>query len=160
MLHISLDNEVRENYMKELRLIGDIDNNQYIRFINYAVKKCDSFSITKFKDIKYDCSIDNALLELTQVNDSKAKYNKLINYRSGLKILEFLINDKSKKYLISVNGLYEWKAPLYYEDLTFYKNQKIWLRSITHEKIAFINIEFKEDINYLQNELNIYFSGS
>jgi len=155
-----MDNEVRENYMKELRLISNIDNNQYIKFINYAVKKCDSFSITKFKHTKYDYSIDNTLLELTQVNDSKAKYNKLINYRKGLKVLEFLINDKSKKYLISVNGLYEWKAPLYYEDITFYKNQKIWLRSITHEKIAFMNLEFKEDINYLRNELNIFFLDS
>lgn len=143
--------------MRELRLTGNIDNNQYIKFINYAVKKCDSFSLTKFKHIKYDYSIDNILLELTQVNDSKAKYNRLINYGKGSKVLEFLINDKSKKYLISVNGLYEWKPPLYYEDLTFYKSQKIWLRSITHEKLTFMNLEFKEDINYLTKELNICF---
>ena len=60
------------------------------------------------------------------------------------------MNDTGKHYLIKCRSFWEWSIPDLPEDLTFYKDRKMWLNCITHEEMIFIETEDDEVIHFLE----------
>ena len=68
------------------------------------------------------------------------------NYQS--KVFLVKTNDKLK-FFLSNHPFEDWRFPELPEDLIFYRNNNIWLETVTHEKIIWIHNESKEDIDFL-----------
>lgn len=44
------------------------------------------------------------------------------------------------------------------EDICFYKNENIWISTVTHEKYAFMYTDSDDDVNFLnQNNIHCYY---
>lgn len=84
------------------------------------------------------------------------KYNISKNYLKEIKTeffttYFFKLNSSTKNILFSKNTIYDWIFPLNLEDLCLYKDNKIWLYSVAHERICNIYCESEEEYDYLKS---------
>ena len=63
----------------------------------------------------------------------------------------YKISDELEKLLIKQGRLYNMLFPDFPEDIRFYKNDNLWIETISHEKLGFIKIEDIEVYNYLND---------
>lgn len=153
--------------------IYGLNAEQHKTIIDYSCGICDSLSfviqnfnhaqnnnqnILKNDDGEYDsdCCLHNQnTLNLIKELDLKIirTYNSSrygtpkYNYQS--KVFLVKTNDKLKVFL-SNHQFEDWRFPELPEDLIFYRNNNIWLETITHEKIIWIHNESREDIDFLK----------
>jgi len=59
--------------------------------------------------------------------------------------------EEVKKYLLSNQNIYTWLNPNYPEDMSFFKDGYCLLNTLTHEEICDIEVETKEEYEYLKN---------
>ena len=63
----------------------------------------------------------------------------------------YKISDELEKLLIKQRRFYNMLFPDFPEDIRFYKNDNLWIETISHEKLGFIKIEDIEVYNYLND---------
>ena len=70
-------------------------------------------------------------------------------YEKEIFIIKF--NNITKKFFEHVRDLYGWLYPEFAEDLSFYINGELYMRSIVHERICEFYSETKELKQFLKN---------
>lgn len=76
-------------------------------------------------------------------------------YEKEIFIIKF--SNVTKKFLENVRDLYGWSYPDFPEDLSFYIDGKLYMRSIGHERICELYSESKELKKFLKNnDLQFY----
>lgn len=153
--------------------ICNLDNEKHKELIDYAFGFCDSISFIvqnynhsksnnqnilkdDFGKEDSDCCLHyqntkELIKELNLIvskSDTSSKYgSQKYSYQS--KVFFVVPNQKLKKFL-SLNRFENWTFPNLPEDIIIYKNNSIWLETISHEKIIWIHNECKEDIEFLK----------
>ena len=61
------------------------------------------------------------------------------------------LRDDLKKEMLSKNSIFDWVDPLLIEDVRFYKGDKCWLSSISHEEQCYIYYTNEKEHNYLKS---------
>ena len=138
-----------------------LNEKQHQSLIDYSFSICNSISfvVTKFdgnEDYYDDFCLHNKntlkLIEKLNLNviktiDGKYQYGSQVNdYQSVIYFAT--LHDGLKKFLYQYK-FEKWRFPKLPEDLIFYRNNNIWLETVTHEKIIWIHNESKEDIDFL-----------
>lgn len=80
----------------------------------------------------YNKKIEKFMKELEK-NFLKVEYKA--DYRKE-DVYHYKIDDYIKDRLLEAQRLYEWEFPNRLADLSFYKEEKIWMETITHEEIC------------------------
>lgn len=138
-----------------------LNTEQHKALIDYSFGICNSLSfiVTEFdgsEDYYDDFCLHNKntlkLIEKLNLNviktiDGKYQYGSQANdYQSVIYFVT--LHDTLKKFLYQ-HEFEKWRFPKLPEDLIFYRNNNIWLETISHEKIIWIHNESKEDIAFL-----------
>ena len=63
----------------------------------------------------------------------------------------YKISDELEKLLVKQGRLYNMLFPDFPEDIRFYKNDNLWIETISHEELGFIKVEDIEVYNYLSD---------
>lgn len=109
-------------------------------------------------------SIDYCVYEY-YVNKFLEKYKDIILRKKKIYFYEFFglkrthirtiyfmkFNNEIKKELLSKNSIFDWSKPLSIEDVGFYKEDKYWLSSISHEEQCYIYYTNEKEHNYLKS---------
>ena len=74
-------------------------------------------------------------------------FDNVYNYEVETRIYTY--NEEVFKVFKEVGGLYKWCYPNFPEDLFFFKNDKIFLESISHESDCWIYDDDKETIDFI-----------
>jgi hypothetical protein len=114
--------------------------------LNYA----DSFSFI----IREATNVSNATIELLDNLKIYLIETKRVSEWPGTKLLweqavlyTYSLNNESAYLLFTTEDhLFKWLLPQWPEDLAFYKNNKPFFVSITHEKEAYFELEGKDEI--------------
>lgn len=66
------------------------------------------------------------------------------------KVVFYRTSSSALEVLKEVKCVSDWTAPLYPQDLAFFKGNKCWFYSVGHEKIAAIICPSKKDLDFLE----------
>lgn len=109
-------------------------------------------------------SIDYCVYEY-YVNKFLEKYNDIILRKKKIYFYEFFglkrthirtiyfmkFNNEIKRELLNKNSIFDWVSPLSIENVGFYKGDKCWLSSISHEEQCYIYYMNEKEHNYLKS---------
>lgn len=127
--------------MTKHRVIGDFQGEAYSKLLKFAIENSDCFGFSTFQYVhKKDLlqSYFDFLNSISPFEKDSFNYELPQHYCRGQKIHVYKINSLTYGELTRVYDLYDWRIPQYPEDLSFYKNGKVWLSSISHEKLCFL----------------------
>lgn len=155
---------------------GKIQNEQYIKLIQYSFEKTDAVMLVFRKDGFDDFEINklnntlekvvnqfrNCLLKrrngaywvFSKVGYSQlgiVDYNDPLDFDKMFDIIFFKTEQEIKKYLLENKDLYAWLNPNYPEDIAFFKDGYCWLYSVAHEEMCDIYCENNEEYEYLKS---------
>lgn len=134
--------------------INDVKAKKYKLFINYALSNCDHFS---FVIDKYDQN-HNDLLESLKLNCPQDVLSEEFvfvhpetgtNFDSGY-MITMKCGEYARSLFIKVNCIADFDGSNLPEDLCLYRNGKIWLKLISHEKLLFVLNENADDVDFLK----------
>ena len=113
-----------------------ITGDHYKSFIQFAIKKSDHFMLLKFEDELSENA--ESLLEKLQPYFIRSKFQKrwpgTITYGKAEEVLYFKAEEGAGEILMEyATGIYDWRAPQLLDDLCFFKDDKCWFPSTTHE---------------------------
>lgn len=126
---------------------------EYVEFFEYDIRMvCLSTSI-------------NYCVYRYYVNKFVEKYNNIIFKKKKNFVYEFFglkrihietvyhmrFSKELKKELLSKNSIFDWVSPLLIEDVSFYKEDKCWLSSTSHEEQCYIYYTNEKEHNYLKS---------
>lgn len=138
---------------KENSLELVINKRIYKLFIDYAINTCDSFSLVFSKKDKQEYTFqdllnnwNNFILDIKTVNTHTDTGTDI----SGGSIIYFKCDNIIKNLLFSASNIYDWNGDSLPEELCFYRNKKLWFKSITHEKLSFIVSANDNDKQFLK----------
>ena len=122
---------------------NNLERDKYFEFLKISFQISNFFSISTFKSVhKKDLkdSYFNFLNDVKPYMVTAENFVKLPqHYERGQKINIYHLNHVTKNSIQNAaDSLYAWTLPTLPEDLSFFKNQKVWFNSITHAKIATI----------------------
>lgn len=63
----------------------------------------------------------------------------------------YKISNEVEKMLINQRRLYNMLFPDFPEDIRFFKDNNLWIETISHEEIGIINIDDEKEYNYLKS---------
>lgn len=154
-----------------LKILNDINDELYEKFIEYAFSKCDAVMFVSNKIGFSNEEID--ILEKTIGNLKQNYTDSFLKSRNGsiwvsrnigsknqkkdpkfenlFEILFYSTSKEIQEYLLSNKDVYAWCNPQYPEDISFFKNGYCWFHVITHESNCFLFCENKEEFNYLKS---------
>jgi hypothetical protein len=121
-------------------IVAEPKGQTYIDLLNFAVSRCESFSLVWRKQFQFEPSahqIANSLKPflISNVRTDEWLGTKLIGHEAIVR--QYRVSDKSIEILRSVSGLYSWLQPTLPEDLAFYSSGQVgWLASVSHERDA------------------------
>lgn len=139
--------------------------NYYDKIIEYAEETCECFSvITKlekpYSKVPPNCTHDKILEALSPyilrqiIGIRKWSYNGTKDNHAVMNVYAY-----NKKSLNVIRSLPNMLLPLENglpEDICFYRNDAVWLTTISHEEIAYIHSETKNDISFLKKLQILY----
>ena len=144
--------------------INDLSSNKYKAFINYAFSICDSLSFVINKENQMNNEYLE-MLELTCSSDILKKESVFIHPETGTNFYddEYMVTIRCNSYiktsLIRVHSIEFFNGNEFPEELCFYRNNHIWFKFVSHEKLAFIVNEKSHDIDFLKsNKIRYSFS--
>lgn len=130
-----------------------LQRQNYKIFIDYAFKKCDTFSFVISKEEFYGLKVEQTyVLNKNKISEVKLGYHPesgtfYVNSKLGL----YHCNSETKSVLIAFNDIIDWDGINLPEELCFYSNGKKWFLYISHENYMFLFEPTIEDINFLVN---------
>ncbi|ADL52271.1 hypothetical protein [Clostridium cellulovorans] len=137
----------------------------YRDLIDLAFEICDTFILVVRNDISTTENVDYVLEKL---NPSLKEVKKQFQWASiivcsdiSASVYYYHTDDNAKKILKeSANSLHQWVQPNLPEDLSFIKNNELWLSNTAHEYESYILTDDSEEILKIWNikGLDIQFS--
>jgi hypothetical protein len=118
-------------------IVAEPNGQIYFDLLNFAVARCQSFSLVWRDQFKFEQSaheIKDALqsFQLSSVRTDEWPGTKLIGHQAIVR--HYRASDESVKLLYAAGSLYSWLQPKLPEDLAFYSLGGVgWLASISHE---------------------------
>lgn len=162
--------EEKDNFFTRILLYGK--NIKFDEFIDYAFNKCDAISLTTNKleiegnenRLQKANNIEtNTIKELKDSyictkKTSKWKYKSAYKYVENLEKYNCTINfykttDEVKDYIKQFKAFFNFSSP-YPEDITFYKQGKVWGYLDSNKEYIMMNIENEKELEMLENLLN------
>lgn len=123
-----------------------IPDDKWFEFLKIAFNYSDYFSLKYITNKKYDYSlcdyIDNEL-------SNWHIYDKDYTVWPDFKTKYYMCNFFTMKILASIGGISKFGGGIYPEDLSFFKDDKVWFENVSHEKISFFkstNLKLKTDL--------------
>lgn len=135
----------------------------YRKLINYGLMSCDAFMFMC-------CDYYNSAIYKRRVKPFIKDFQSMaIKRRHDPQWPGTVIGDdgkkKSKKYninfykcdagayylLIQPDTIFGWEYPYYPEDLCFFRHGYVWMTTVSHEHMMWINGETKVDIEFFKN---------
>lgn len=137
----------------EFIVCGEISGKQYNKLLKFAIDYSDSFGVSTFKIHKKHLqpTYFSFFEKMAPYEKNKDKHLLPQHYEKGQKFYVYELNDIGEKYLIQQNSFWDWSIPNLPEDLSFFKEKKVWLNCITHEKMILINSDDIELLHFLTN---------
>ena len=136
------------------RIISQISETVYYEILKIAFDESDYFSVCTFK-YYHKKDLTNSYFDFfNEINMyQKDEYEFCLpkHYTKGQKFHVFELNKKTKEMLRNVNSFRGWIVPNSPEDLSFYNDKKVWLSSISHENLVFVETENSELIRSFMN---------
>lgn len=138
----------------------------YTKLILYAFQTCNIVMLAQeeYNKIYYYTNFEKQ--ELKKLSKNLKKFKKslikietednILIYRKNMIAYFYKTDEKLKNYLLSKNSLYDWKYPSDPTDITFFKDNECWLRSISHELMCDIAVKDLKEYEYLK-EIGIVF---
>lgn len=135
---------------------------EYMMLIDYAFKVCETFVLSMQKEILIHFPEPEILKRLKpyKIDEEKAVYYPNIDYYNQDAVFYFYKCNEATKLIImeTVKGLYDWRPPYFPEDLTFLNDKgDVWLSSISHENMAGIKENDRNEAEFLKNEIGLEF---
>jgi hypothetical protein len=140
------------------KLYQNPQNKEYQQLIELAFNFCDTFHLVirrdmgKIRELKKFLSnpkIESSLIE--RKKDSEWASTTL----DGKKAYIYYYNTKNpetKNFIIdSANSLFSWQQPDFPEDLSFFKDGKVWMSTSSHEKECYIYPTSQNEVDQLRN---------
>lgn len=141
--------------------ISELKSKKYKAFINYALTTCDYVSFV----IDKENQIQNDYLRMLKLNCSQDILNEMFisvhpetgtNFNNG-----YMITLKCNAYIrtsfFSAYCIEDFNGIGFPEELCFFRNEIIWFKFISHERLSFVLNERTEDVDFFK--LNkIYYS--
>ena len=134
-----------------------LDKHHYKAFIDYATATCDCFSLVfeKINGNQYVCQDVFMRMEASVVSkNSVGIHPETHTHFSNSDIVCFACNKQSRSVLMEAENLSYWDGDQKPTELCFYRHQKIWFYTVSHEKIAFIVCPDEKDMHFLKHRLN------
>ena len=119
----------------------DFYNSKYRDILKIAISNSECFGFFTLKHIRKKDHPDSYFDYLDRLNNSKISVDKVNppRYTSGQQFSCYGINKSTEPVLNEPFDFTAWNGYDYPEDLVFYKNNKAWLRCISHERMVLIN---------------------
>ena len=131
-------------------------NEVYDRFIEEAIKRSDAFG--------FDISEDEDLSDFASYRINPANCSNASDHM-------YRISNKTKELLLKPNGILDWTAPNFPNDLAFYKSGYCWFYTIICENDVTLcvdnadeiavwkkaGVEFADEFNYFDDVVNRIF---
>ena len=111
------------------------------KLLTIVFEKSNYFSVCTFKRYhKKDLSDTyfDFLRELRRYEKDAFEFCLPHHYEKGQTFHVYELNEETKRRIKSVGSFSGWSAPNYPEDLSFYEDKKVWLSSVSHENLIFI----------------------
>ncbi|MBQ6569509.1 MAG: hypothetical protein IJL87_04565 [Clostridia bacterium] len=129
--------------MEKYRIIDIIEDKKYKVFLSVAVKYSDAFSLTTFKSVHKkhlkDSYFETLEFLLPYSVEDISEYSLPRHYEKGQKFHVYSLTSDSTQVLGKTDGIYLWRLPDFPEDLCFYRHKKVWLSTVSHEKLCFLH---------------------
>lgn len=134
-------------------ICGELTNDQYGSLLEFAMSYSDLFSVSTFKVHKKNLETTYFEFFENMAPFEVDKYKCILSqhYEKGQKIRVFKLNDIGKQYLTQCHSFWEWSLPNLPEDISFYRNKKVWLNCITHERMILVESSDPELLCFLNN---------
>lgn len=114
----------------------------YNRLIDFAEKQCVKFSVVWREDLgnkRKQNEIARELEPFILEDTITSKWPGTEIFGATANVCFYKLNGETTNILKKAERLYQWEAPEFPEDLTFYvKNGNIWLASVAHEHMAWL----------------------
>lgn len=132
------------------------------KFLKYAFRTCDSFALLFRADRPYKEGYVEASQEvhlelkkylIKQHPPSSRFYERI---QKGHILNQYHCNRQTKDIILSLNNIFDYNYEEYLpEDIKFYRNNKLWFRSVSHERMAAIDNATEQDLIFLDQLDNI-----
>lgn len=151
--------EYQKKLKKEYRDLGinisfeNMSYEEYVEFFEYDIRM--DYLVRPMDCCFYEYSVKSFLERYNDIILRKEK--KYFTEFFGLKrthvetIYYIKLRDDLKKEMLSKNSIFDWVNPLSIEDVRFYKGDKCWLSSISHEEQCYIYYTNEKERNYLKS---------
>ncbi len=157
--------------MKVLGIVYEDLIRNYKAFLEYAFKNSDVFSVIThlknpdFNPLSTECRHDKILQTLKPylvrqiIGIQRWSNDNSSDNHTVMKIYASNKDSLEKMYLLD-NFLLSIQNDLP-EDLCFYKKNKIWISTVSHEDLAFLYSTSKNDLHFLEsNHIDFFSEGS
>lgn len=128
---------------KEIHFTDEPRGPTYNRLIDFAQGQCTKFSLVWREDLgnkKRENDIANKLAPFLLSHTTTNKWPGTEIFGSSANVCFHELTPETANVLKIAKRLYQWEAPDFPEDLAFYaKNGGIWLGSVAHEHMGWIN---------------------
>lgn len=143
--------------------VCDLKSNKYKAIINYAFLNCNYVSFV----INKESNQYNNFFELLLVNCKEDIFEKEVvcvhpetgtNFSDGY-IIKSKCNSYLKAWFLKAYCIEDFNGIDFPEELCFFRNQNVWLKFISHEKLLFIINENYKDIDFFKlNKIGYYYT--
>ncbi|MEK4670121.1 stage III sporulation protein AH [Niallia sp. FSL R7-0271] len=129
----------------------------YASLIDIAIKYCDKFQLILRTDLGVKASSYNVLINRLQSSFIMKKEESewastALEESDKAEVYYYTADENAKQVLKSFsNSLYNWQHPNLLEDLSFFKDDKEWLVTVSHEEICEIYPTSSVEIEELKN---------
>ncbi len=151
--------EYQKKIKKEYRDLGinisfeNMSYEEYVEFFEYDTRM--DYLVRPMDCCFYEYSVKSFLERYNDIILRKEKnyFNEFFGLkRTHVETIYYMkLRDDLKKEMLSKNSIFDWVDPLLIEDVRFYKGDKCWLSSITHEEQCYIYYTNEKEYNYLKS---------
>jgi hypothetical protein len=137
---------------------GDLSKQQYVKTLEFAIRYSQSFGVSVFKSIHKKHlrqSYFDFFATMEPYEEDKYQFLLQQHYEKGQSFRIFPLNDVSKAFLKKYESFWDWALPDLPEDLSFYRNNKVWLNCITHERMMIVDTQDPIVLSFL-NSLGVH----
>lgn len=123
---------------------GELTKTQYEKVLAFSIRHSQSFGVSVFKGVHkkhLQPSYTDFFDSMAPYEEDKYQYALQQHYQKGQSFRIFRLNEASISFLQKCRSFWDWELPALPEDLSFYRDHKVWLNCITHERMIIVDIQ-------------------
>ena len=133
---------------------GNLTKQQYAKFLEFSIRYSQSFGVSIFKNIHKKHlrqSYFDFFANMAPYEEDKYQFFLQQHYQKGQNFRIFSLNHIGIDYLRRCESFWDWALPDLPEDISFYRNNKVWLNCITHERMIIVDIQDTTVLSFLNS---------